>query len=335
MKVRKIIAGTAALLSLAGCSESQLDYRNAQVNNGLIYANSENKPFTGLVTNLPETFLRTNSGYMDTLFNLNQTLKKIKSEKNMYMGRPFVCDAQVEDGFISGSVSCYQPRSRTMRYSAEYKSGNMNGVLQIFAIDGKTLLAKTSFIQDQVDGATQIWSPNTGKLIYLRNARNGKSEGLLENYDENTAQTTYRAEAKAGYIVGTAESFSADGKRLSQVPYDDGVPHGVAYEWDANTGNMTKLITFDHGAWTGESKKWTPDGTLVSHQIYDRNVIVEDKFEPAPSENQIANANTDQCVEALIKKFRSSNGEDALIRSDQIAEWESDCGKPNQADWME
>ncbi|NTY92980.1 toxin-antitoxin system YwqK family antitoxin [Pseudomonas putida] len=335
MKARKIIAGTAAFLSLGGCSESQLDYRNAQISNGLIYSNSENKPFTGLVTNLPEDFLRANSGYNDTLFNLNQILSKIRSEKNMYMGRAFVCDAQVEDGFISGSVSCYQARSRTLRYSAEYKSGNIDGVFQIFAIDGKTLLAKTSFTQDQVDGATQIWSPNTGKLIYLRNTRNGKPEGLLENYDENTGQTTYRAEAKAGYIVGIAESFSADGKRQSQVPYDDGVPHGIAYEWDANTGTMTKLITFDHGAWTGENKKWTADGTLVSHQIYNRNVLIEDKLLPAPSENHIANAGTDQCVEALIEKFRSSNGEDALIRSDQVAEWESDCGKPNQADWME
>lgn len=330
MKVRNAAAGACALLALAGCSESQLDYRNAEVSNGLIYAGSENKPFTGLVTNVPENFMRANNGYMDTLFNLNQTLKSLRSDRNMYMGRNFVCDAQVEKGFISGDVSCYQAKSRTLRYTAQYKDGNMDGALQIYAIDGQTRLAKAAFSQDLIDGKVEFWSPNTGKLVYLRTARNGKSDGVQENYDENSGQTTYKAKASNGQLIGTVERFSAQGKRVSEVPYDNGTPHGVAHEWDANTGNMTKLITFDHGVWTGEYQEWAADGSLTAHRVYARNVMMEDKL--APAQDAIADTDVDKCVAGLVEAFRAENGEEALIRHDQIAEWESDCGK---APWME
>lgn len=335
MKFRRYIAGAAAIITLAGCSESQLDYRNAQVNNGLIYSGSDNRPFSGLVTNVPENFIRSGGGYNDILLNLNQILRKLNSEKNTYIGRTFICDAQVEKGYISGAASCYQSRSRALRYTAEYKNGNMNGDLNIFAADGKTPLAKAYFSDGQVNGAIKIWSPNTGKLVYLRETKNGKLDGALENYDETTAQVTYKSAAKDGLIIGKAETFTPEGKIITQIPYDDGVPHGPAYEWNTDSGQMIKLTTYDHGARTGESKEWSPEGALISHKIFERGGIVEDKLPPMQASTQLATTNTDKCVESLIDKFHQVNGDDTPIKADQIAEWESSCGGGSRDPWME
>lgn len=207
-----------------------------------------------------------------------------------------------------------------------YKGGNMNGKLQIFAVDGKTSLAEAVFDNGTVNGDTKFWSPNTGKLIYLRSFNNGKVEGRVENYDQNTGETVYRGKAKNGVLHGAVETFTPQGKRTSQIPYEHGVPNGIAYEWDPGTGNMTKLSTFDNGAKTGESKEWQPDGTLISHRVYKFSALVEDKLKPVPVSTAAGVADPDQCVDDRIAEFRESIGEEALIKYDQMAEWESECG---------
>src|SRR6218665_1412757 len=58
MKGTKYVSAVAVALLLAGCSKPVLDWRNAEVNNGLVYAMGENEPFTGNVTNIPREQLR-------------------------------------------------------------------------------------------------------------------------------------------------------------------------------------------------------------------------------------------------------------------------------------
>ncbi|MGF6313945.1 toxin-antitoxin system YwqK family antitoxin [Pseudomonas frederiksbergensis] len=326
---RKIaIASVFASLWVAGCSASQLDYRNAQINNGLIYSGSNNQPFSGRVTNVPESFIRPNSGYNTFISNMNEMLKTAKADKNAFWGRTFSCDVEVDDGYISGDVSCHQPNTRALRYTAQYDAGKMDGDMQVFALDGRKTIAKASFKGDLLDGSATILSPNSAKSLQLRNYKNGKPDGKQENYDETTGNVVYRQQSKDGLTVGKVETFNAQGSITRQIPYDDGVPHGIAYEWDANNNRMIGLTTFDHGAKTGESKTWSPDGVLTSDYVYARNAIVEDKLHPVQ-----ATANT--CLTSLIDNFRKANGGNSSIDADQIEKWESSCGKNNDAPWIE
>lgn len=162
---------------------------------------------------------------------------------------------------------------------------------------------KRHFKGDLLDGSATILSPNSGKPLQLKNYKNGKPDGKQENYDEATGNVVYRQQSKDGLTVGNVETFNAQGNITKQIPFDDGVPHGIAYEWDANNSRMIGLTTFDHGVKTGESKTWSPDGSLISDYVYARNAIVEDKLHPVQ-----ATANT--CVE-------------------------SSCGKNNDAPWIE
>lgn len=297
------IASVFASLWVTGCSASQLDYRNAQINNGLIYSGSNNQPFSGRVTNVPESFIRPNSGYNTFISNMNEMLKITKADKNAFWGRTLSCDVEVDDGYISGDVSCHQLNTRALRYTAQYDAGIMDGDMQVFALDGSKTIAKASFKNDLLDGSATIFSPNNGQPLQLKNYKNGKPDGKQENYDEATGNVVYRQQSKDGLTVGNVETFNAQGNITKQIPYDDGVPHGLAYEWDANNSRMIGLTTFDHGVKTGESKTWSPDGSLISDYVYARNAIVEDKLHPVQ-----ATANT--CLE-------------------------SSCGNNNDAPWIE
>lgn len=328
MKYTSLLAVSVGLLSLTGCDSSELDFRNAQVSNGKIYEGKENKPFSGIVTNIPESFIHTGSGYDLFIREMNDALRKIKSEKNSLWGKTFSCDAEVKDGYISGNVSCHHQNTRALRYTAQYENGRMDGDMQVFSLDDKRTIAKASFKGDLLDGAATLWSPNTAKPIQLRNYKNGKLHGVQENYDETTEKVVYRSESKDGLTVGKVEAFNAQGAMTKQIPYDDGVPHGIAYEWDANNNRMIGLATFDHGVKTGEGKTWSPDGTLISDYIYQRNAIAEDKLHPTQPR-------TNTCLTNLIDNFHKANGNETPINSDQISEWESSCGGNNDTRWTE
>ncbi|KPB94883.1 toxin-antitoxin system YwqK family antitoxin [Pseudomonas syringae group genomosp. 3] len=326
---RKIaIVSVFASLWVAGCSASQLDYRNAQINNGLIYSGSNNQPFSGVVTNVPENFIRPNSGYNTFISNMNEMLKTAKADKNAFWGRTFSCDVEVEDGYISGDVSCHHPNTGALRYTAQYNAGKMDGDMQIFALDGRKTIAEASFKDDLLDGSATILSPNSGRPLQLKNYKNGKPDGKQENYDETTGNVVYRQQSKDGLTVGNVETFNAQGNITKQIPYDDGVPHGIAYEWDASNSRMIGLTTFDHGVKTGEGKTWSPDGSLISDYVYERNAIVEDKLRPAQ-------ASTNTCLNSLTDNFRKANGGSSSINADQIKKWESSCGTNNDAQWIE
>lgn len=322
------IAVTFASLWVAGCSASQLDYRNAQINNGLIYSGSDNQPFSGRVTNVPESFIRPSSGYNTLVSNMNEMLKIAKADKNAFWGRTFSCDVEFDAGYISGDVSCHLPNTRALRYTAQYDAGKMDGDMQIFSLDGSKTIAKASFKGDLLDGSATIFSPNSGQPLQLKNYKNGKPDGKQENYDETTGNVVYRQQSKDGLTVGKVETFNAQGSMTRQIPYDEGVPHGIAYEWDANNSRMIGLTTFDHGVKTGESKTWSPDGSLIADYVYKRNAIIEDKLHPTQ-------ANSNACLASLIDNFHKANGNGATINSDKIEKWELSCDENKNAPWIE
>ncbi|WP_223511346.1 toxin-antitoxin system YwqK family antitoxin [Pseudomonas sp. GL-B-19] len=328
MKYISLLAVSVGLLSLTGCGSSELDFRNVQTSNGKIYEGKANKPFSGFITNIPESFVHTSSGYNTLISNMNDALKNIKSETNAFWGKTFSCDAEVKDGYISGNVSCHNQKTHSLRYTAQYKDGKMDGDMQVFSLDEKRTIAKASFKEDLLNGSATIFSPNTEKPVQVRNYQNGKPDGKQENYDEITGNVIYRNESKDGLTVGKVEAFNAQGAIIKQIPYDEGVPHGIAYEWDINNNRMIGLTTFDHGAKTGESKTWDPDGSLISDYIYKRNAIIEDKLHSAqPS--------TNTCLTNFIDNFHKANGDAAVINADQTAEWESSCAANNDAPWTE
>ncbi|HBN8587199.1 TPA: toxin-antitoxin system YwqK family antitoxin [Pseudomonas aeruginosa] len=310
-----------------GCSDPTLEYRNAQISNGMIYDTQANAPFTGLVTNLPTQRLAFDAKLQDTLAAFNKTVEHYGGQAQAFSYRSLTCDSEVRDGYLTGVSTCFMPSSRTKRYTANYSGGRLDGEFEVYAVDGSTVLAKGRFKGGNPEGELTIYGPHNGRLVRRSNTANGVLDGLQEQWDETTGKLVSRAEAVDGQYVGLYETWSADGVKTSEIPYVNGMRNGIARAWDATTGTLVEEVTYVDNVMHGPAKKWSSDGTLIKSGTYKRNAYYEDPTPTVASfqSNQAPDDEPMECIDLWIQAYRTEKGEDALISSAQLNEWSNWC----------
>lgn len=312
-----------AALSLAGCGGSELDFRNAQVSNGKIYKNNEDKSHSGLLTNIPESTIRLAEGFNGLLIEYNKGMEESNSTENRIIGRYLVCNSEINDGYLSGLLTCYKPNSTTKRYTAQYDAGKLNGEARIFASDGATLLAKGNFTNDLREGKSEVYGPNTSKLIGEYNFATGKAEGEQTSWNEKTEKMTYHVTIKNGSYVGTMRLWTAEGVPTAEVPFLNGMKNGLVKTWHEN-GKPMNFVTMVDGYRDGPSHTWDEDGKLTSSGTYRREVWWPEETSKTKGA-AMASTGDDSCSIRWIDAFHKENGEDSMITSDQLGEWDQWC----------
>ncbi|MCU1748564.1 toxin-antitoxin system YwqK family antitoxin [Pseudomonas sp. 6D_7.1_Bac1] len=323
MKYLSLLAISASLLSLTGCGSSELDFRNTQISNGKIYEGKENKPFTGLVTNMPESTIPMANSFNDLLVSYNEAMKKLKAAENLGYGRRLVCNSEVKDGYLSGQTICYKPNTSLKRYTAQYEAGNLDGEVTVYALDGATVLAKAGFKNNLRDGKTEIYGPNTGKLVGEYRYTNGKADGDQISWDENTGKMTYHVTAKDGSYVSPMKLWTPEGVLTAEVPFLNGMRTGLVKTWHEN-GKPMKFVTMVDGIRDGPSQEWDEAGKLISSGNYKREAWYPDEA-PIAKESTMVSTEDNSCATKWIDAFHNENGEDAMITSDQLGEWDQWC----------
>lgn len=309
----------AVLFTLSGCDAPTLDYRNAEISNGMIYESNENIPFTGLLTNLPGTALPANRPLQNFI---GKTLEGLTPQEHRANAFNVLCDSKVKDGYLTGTASCYTPNSRIKRFTAQYNEGQLDGNVAIYAADGSTPLYKGVFKADVPHGLHEFYQLGTGALLERSSAINGKLDGLHERWDATTGALVYRAEADNGAYIGTAYTWRNDGLKLSETPWKDGKINGIVRAWDKDTGNLIEESTFVNGVRQGPIKLWRSDGTLSREGIMRPNGT----FEPTSTAGQtVSHSPSPDCVDLWIEAFRAEVGDDAMINNEQLGEWEEWC----------
>lgn len=309
------IVAAAALLS--ACGDTTLDYRNAEMSNGKVFARGENTPFGGNLTNFPWTTIRRTDGLNSVLAGLFGTLDRLGRQDESIRTLDLVCNGGIGDGYLDGEVSCYEPGTNTLRYQAHYKKGVMDGDFTTWGRHSN-VLSKADFKNDVVDGQLQYFSPNNGKLILQTHSRDGLYDGLDQRWDDKTGQLTYQAKAEKGLFVGLAESWGPDGRKTGEVPYENGQINGIVRAWDPGTGQLIKETTFKNGVADGPAREWFEDGKIKSNGEFRSNV-----FYPAatqPDEGKI-----DKCASDYADEFHAQAGGDAPVNSEQLDEWAKWC----------
>jgi len=323
MKHFSLLAVSVGLLSLTGCGSSELDFRNAQISNGKIYEGKENKPYTGLVRNMPESTIREATGALNDLLAIyNQHMGKFKASESLLYGRHLICDSEVKEGSLSGQTDCYTPNTKLKRYTVQYESGNFDGGVSIYAPDGKTLLLKSAFKRNAIDGKLEIYGPHTEKLIGQYHSTNGKADGDQTSWDEYTGKMTYQVTAKDGVYVGVMKSWTADGVLIAEVPFVEGVKSGLIKTWRDN-GKPMEFLTVLNGSKNGPSQEWDEDGKLIRSGTYKQGEWYPDA--PPVTETTIVGAEDNSCSTKWIDAFHKEKGEDAMITSSQLGEWDQWC----------
>ncbi|MGF6635078.1 hypothetical protein [Paraburkholderia sp. MM6662-R1] len=88
-----LVATLATALVLASCGEKTLDYRNAQINNGKVYAGDANRAFSGTLTNVSAgQVLAAQNGFGKLMSVVNYDLPKATVGA---MGLSSICDVHV------------------------------------------------------------------------------------------------------------------------------------------------------------------------------------------------------------------------------------------------
>lgn len=312
----------AMLLVLAGCEQSMLDYRNAELSNGMIYEANENKPFTGLVTNLPGSALPADRAMNNFIGRTQSYMTPLERRSHAFNLASVVCDSDVKNGDLTGVTSCYTPNSRTKRFTAVYSESQLDGNAEVYAADGSTYIYKGAFRAGEAHGRQEFYKLSTGELLERSFAVDGKLDGLHERWDVATGALVYRAEADNGTFIGTAETWRNDGLKLSETPWVGGMVQGTFRTWDKDTGNLSEESTFVSGVRQGPIKLWRSDGTLSSEGIMRPDGILE---RASASDHVGSHPPSEDCVDLWIEAFREDVGEEALINNEQLSEWSSWC----------
>ncbi|GAB3245099.1 toxin-antitoxin system YwqK family antitoxin [Chitinimonas naiadis] len=315
-----------------------LDFRNAEISNGLLYAGGSNSPYSGKVTHIPLMSLPREGlafPYVNEYFSL----------ENMPAGAVYAlqrCDVRFSDGLPNGKAVCSMEGSHQKSIEIGYTHGQIDGEATIFQDkgDGKPLVT-AHFSKGVQDGDYRIFSMLTGKLAYRGTFTAGLQTGEEESYYLDTGELALRGGILMGKRSGERISYYKNGKQQAISNFEDGALHGKYEKYDAATGNVIERGQYVQGYLDGEVITFNAQGKKIKLQIYRGGVqqITPVEFDPETG-NPIGGDNTgstdaasasgqtagDQaCLDKWIAAHRKAVGEDAVITADQLGEWEGWC----------
>ncbi|WP_374538565.1 toxin-antitoxin system YwqK family antitoxin [Chitinimonas taiwanensis] len=217
--MRIAISLMLAVLLLGACSRPKLlDFRNAEISNGMIYAGGANAPYTGKLTNLPWSQMPTEalSHIRQVISTLLATEKDVESYNRVRNATSSaLCDVDVKEGRLEGKAVCSLPNGGGVLYVIPFTQGNVEGeLLALNPLSEGMVVAKAPYLANKLHGASEVYSPVTGKLIHRATWENGVAQGLEERLDGNTGEVTFRAMIVNGRYDGNMETLNKETGKL-------------------------------------------------------------------------------------------------------------------------
>lgn len=318
----------ATALALSACGDKTLDFRNAQINNGKVYAGDSNTPFSGEVTNVPAgTIFGSQQGYGKLLNAVNAARPGTTLGD---MGMSSVCDAQARDGLLSGKVVCKTAQSDTIRIEANFTDGLLDESFTVHDQTGNNTFVDLPFKQGMPNGKMKIYSPASGKLVHTAAWDAGVLDGEEEGFDETTGNRILHASLSNGKYSGEFDRYAPDGKQLVyQVSYTDGQPNGDEKAFDPQSGRMTGEAHYVNGKLDGVVRHWNANGALLDEKTYENGVDVaaakaaSDAAAAADEKRQHEPQDIEACVNKRREEVTQKNGGFAPPAAEMS--WRDDC----------
>ncbi|WP_109125918.1 toxin-antitoxin system YwqK family antitoxin [Dyella sp. C11] len=221
------IAALAACLALTACGGEEVDQRQTETVQGLVYKLHDSEPFTGTVTH-----------------------SKISLYDTFQVGE---CNISYKKGVIDGKAECFSNDGRKVTethfsnekkdgsetrwnlsgkttYEASWKDGKKDGHERIYD-DSGALIHELTWSNGVQDGAEKEWD-TTGKVVLKDfNWSNGKPTGHQEAASNNGRVTMT---LKNGLLNGVRKEFSPDGQLHDEQNFVDGIADGNQHYVDNN-----------------------------------------------------------------------------------------------------
>lgn len=110
--------------------------------------------------------------------------------------------------------------------------GKIVGLRKVFYASGK-LASETPFVDGLESGESRAFDPD-GSVIRVTPLKDGKREGDMIDFWPGTTQRKKVVPYAAGKIQGTVREFYLNGKLKREIPFKDGLMHGVGRSFDAD-----------------------------------------------------------------------------------------------------
>ncbi|KFI05460.1 toxin-antitoxin system YwqK family antitoxin [Massilia sp. BSC265] len=249
----------ASLLLLAGCGDT-LDFRNAEVSNGAIYAAGSNTPFSGNLTNIP--YARLPVAPLGRVIKMTATAGGDQALSEAVLGNavaamlgsgnPFVCDVKVSDGALDGAAKCKINGSKSVVFDLAFKQNQIDGDVVMFHPDGKgAKRAEATFVDGKLHGALKIYSADGKIVVNSANFEHGLGEGTEEIRHPRSGSLIRQVNWSGGKQIGKEKSWSEDGTLLTDLEWNDGKQNGIQKQYDDTGKLMLADLTWKNGKATG------------------------------------------------------------------------------------
>ncbi|OMR09149.1 hypothetical protein AQ771_06470 [Burkholderia pseudomallei] len=317
-----LAAITLAATLLAGCKGDVLDYRNAQIVNGKVYAGNADKPFDGHLTGLPEGKLLLSSPGFFTIANLIDGVQT-NFKKRVPAAQ---CDVDVTAGYLDGKAVCKLPESSIMRYEMTFKSGVLDGEFHAYApTKGNDRISSVTFENGLANGEQKIQNIVTGKVTAILHWKQGVKAGVQQDFDPATGNLIDESRTdEEGKTDGEVFAKTPDGVVYYKARYSHGKKDGVEETFDKATAKPISRVEWKDGKQDGPAKEWDVDGRLKKDAVYDDGALIRENTQVAAE--RFAQDAHRSCMETAKLGTVIRNGKPV-----SPAEQQAECGPQAQA----
>ncbi|MBO7882016.1 toxin-antitoxin system YwqK family antitoxin [Burkholderia pseudomallei] len=310
---RLLIAALVATAALTGCGNDVLDYRNAQIVNGKVYAGTADEPFSGHLTNLPEgKLLLVSPGFFKVANLIDGVQTNLKGRVPAAL-----CDVDIKAGYLDGKAVCKLPASGIVRYEMTFKNGILEGEFLAYApTKDNDRISSVMFENGLANGEQKIQSILTRNVVAILHWQQGIKVGVQQDFDPATGNLTGESHTdEDGKADGEVVAMTPNGVIYYKAQYGHGKKNGVEETFDKATGKPISRIEWKDGKVDGRLKKdaMYGDGALIREDAQ----VVADRF---------AQDAYRRCMEAAKLGTVIRNGKLA-----SSAEQQAECGPQAQA----
>ena len=255
-------AALGAALLLSACSKPVLHWRNAEVSNGKIYEVGANKPFDGVVTDVPHEKLSRRLG-TNVLWNIRTN--QPTGLASLLGGLDFACDVTVEEGLVTDHVLCRHPQSQVVAYEGSLTEGGLDGEIAFHASNG-------------------------GRVAVLP-MKDGRVEGRARvYYGDNPEQLSLEADMANSRYNGELVGYYPSGKTKAKGRNLNSAPDGVWEVYREEDGTVSERVTYEAGKITSRHL-YEADGKeyLSEQQMWDLHRVIasDDNFVLTPEQDAL------------------------------------------------
>lgn len=256
--MKRYLAIALCAMSAAGCQKEKA-FDDLVVANKKLYEEGASAPYTGRATGIPYLSMPLGKlgldlheyervAYAAGVRGDNDTLLPVKR-------REAVCDAEFEDGVISGETTCMPEGTTQVILRVNFKDGLLDGPYAVYDIDDPNLkLFEGSYDADKRSGKNIIRARENGEVLKRWTSSETTSDPI-EEFFVSGKKRKY-SPIQNGKVHGEVLTYREDETLLRKTPYVDGFQHGWVEWFDPESQQFIREQEYLKGEFVPEVERF-------------------------------------------------------------------------------